>query len=195
MISGQPVSLQQSLERAAELNERKLAAEIAIPPQNLDKHSNWLKFFSSWASQKGVRACPARPAVIVAWIRHEEAVGTQPALILKSVEAIRALHDKHALPSPIDTAVVRPEIWRLLIKAGHVHDELRWSREEMILFDALADDVKEVIVRRSAFALKEVRRKHHEVTDLWHRVKQLETELAQLRATLQPKEGTEGNGL
>jgi predicted nuclease with TOPRIM domain len=102
------------------------------------------------------------------------------------IDGIRALHDKHALPSPIDTPVVRAEIWRLLIRAGR--DEPRWSTEEMALFDTLDDAVKEVIVRRAALDSKEVRKAQNEAADLRHKLKQLENELAQLRAATKETE-------
>jgi hypothetical protein len=186
MVPGQSISLQQTIQRAQEINEQKLAAEISIPQQNLHSYMALLKFFVTWTKQCGVRHCPAKPTTIVAWIRYEESIGTNLNSILKGIDGIRALHDKHALPSPIDTPVVRAEIWRLLIRAGR--DEPRWSTEEMALFDTLDDAVKEVIVRRAALDSKEVRKAQNEAADLRHKLKQLENERAQLRAATKETE-------
>jgi uncharacterized protein YlxW (UPF0749 family) len=58
----------------------------------------------------------------------------------------------------------------------------------MALFDTLDDAVKEVIVRRAALDSKEVRKAQNEAADLRHKLKQLENELAQLRAATKETE-------
>jgi hypothetical protein len=126
MVPGQSISLQQTIQRAQEINEQKLAAEISIPQQNLHSYMALLKFFVTWTKQCGVRHCPAKPTTNVAWIRYEESIGTNLNSILKGIDGIRALHDKHALPSPIDTPVVRAEIWRLLIRANRGGPQRKW---------------------------------------------------------------------
>src|SRR5689334_6554844 len=102
-------SLAQQIEAAQDRNEQKISTEIGAPKPTLDTTAILhLRKFADWCKTRGVRACPASPASVAAYIRS--LVGTQPEQIVEIVHAIELMHDQAGLANPVATAAVRAEL-------------------------------------------------------------------------------------
>src|SRR5262245_21579153 len=89
---------------AAKANEIAQAeAEIAScfpPPPKLSPDAQqrlipWLH----WCEQQKVRACPARPTSVAAYVRYQQDQGVSRQLIAERLESIEALHNSVSEPN------------------------------------------------------------------------------------------------
>ena len=61
MVPSQTVSLAQQIERGQAANQQKIAAEIRIPEQDIDRGRVTLRHFSAWCNSRGVKSSALRP--------------------------------------------------------------------------------------------------------------------------------------
>jgi hypothetical protein len=140
--------LQNELNAAFDHGERLLAASLPFEwkPKELS-HDQQHRFgvFVEFAKQKCVRACPAKPASVAAFVidRHSDGVPAQQILAL--LEAISAAHNYHgSLADPCAAQIVR----QALSETIHIEPPRSWSRADRELFIALPPDVRSVLARR-----------------------------------------------
>jgi hypothetical protein len=176
--------LQHELNAAYEAGERAITAGLPFEqpktPLATDELGR-LGRFLAWAKEKCVRACPARPSVVAAYVLQEHGLGTPAQQILAILESIVAFHDHHSAPNPAATAVVR----HALGEAIHIEPPRSWPKEDKVLFATLPPDIRDVIARREQAREIELRRKQNEVAELR---KRLTTEAATNSVNVEKKE-------
>jgi hypothetical protein len=140
------MTLAEQIELAHQQNEKRIASEVGIPKLEQDTEALMLlRHWVEWAKQRGVRYMPCAPASAAAFIRAESAVGVPAERIVRTLEAIQAMHDNAGLANPIATAPVRAELSRILKLDG----PRSWSRSERLLLATVPAEVRAVIERRS----------------------------------------------
>ncbi len=108
MIPSPPIQLTQVIERVQANNEKKIAAEVGIPRQEVSTEAALLlRHFCAWCKARGVKSLPCAPVTVAAFVRAQGADGVAPDQILEALSGIEALHDNQGLPNPVATAVVR----------------------------------------------------------------------------------------
>jgi hypothetical protein len=148
---------------AQERNEQKLAAQIPTPKGELDAEALlWLKYFSGYCRDCGVKFCPARPATVAAWIRRESGRGLSEEEILAALRAIEQVHDQSNEANPVATSAVRAELGRILeIKAPR-----SWKKSEALIFNTLPIEVQQIVARRAEQDSLVLRRLQNKVAEL-----------------------------
>src|SRR5690606_23006831 len=81
-----------------------LAASRA--PETLRKSRGAWSAFEAWASEQGVLALPASPAVVVSYLGHLHAEGLAPATLRLALSALADRHRATGHPSPRGPKVV-----------------------------------------------------------------------------------------
>jgi len=151
---------------ALDRGEADVLAQIAtqLPqPEFLDDATRAdLQPFLNWTSQLNVRYAPAKPHVIAAYVLHEAATGASTADILRRVNAISALHDRHNLADPVSTAAAR----HALGQAIPSEPPRSWKKAEKAAFVQLPPEIKTAIYRRDHEREIEVRRLQNELAEL-----------------------------
>jgi hypothetical protein len=143
--------LDQAIAAAFEANERKLAAQVPLPAATLDPHQRALfSAFEHFCRTNGVRALPASPTTIAAYLRAALAEGDA----LAAAEAIRIAHQAHGLPCPVSTHVVRAQLNELL----EDKPPRSWRADEQLMWAALPPEIRAVIARRERQRDLELRR-------------------------------------
>jgi hypothetical protein len=167
--------LQNELNAAFDNGERILASELPFewkPPtlasDELTRVGRWL----AWAREKCVRACPAKPSSVAAFVVHEHALGTPAQQIISLLEAIAKFHDHHNASCPCATSIVRTALDEIVIG---VEAPRSWSKEEKIEWALLPPDIREVVARREQQRDTALRRKQNKLAE---EKKRLATEAA-----------------
>jgi hypothetical protein len=142
--------LQDQINTAFDNGERLLAASLPFEwrPKELS-HDQQHRFgvFVEFAKQKCVRACPAAPTSVAAFVidRHSDGVPAQQILAL--LEAITAAHNYHgSLADPCAAQIVRQALGEVI----HIEPPRSWRAEDKVLFATLDPMVRDVIARRES---------------------------------------------
>src|SRR5262245_50331794 len=140
----------------------KLAAELPKPPELDNQTRADLQPFVAFTTKTNVRYCPAKPYVIAAYVIDQAATGASTEALLRRVNAISALHDRHGLSDPVSTAAARYAL-------GHViptEAPRSWNKDEKAAFVGLPVEIKAAIQRREHQREKELRRLQNELAAL-----------------------------
>lgn len=183
MIGNPTIGIQQMVEKGQIANEAKLLKQVEKPTFALDTDAQlqW-RHFQSFCQTRGVRFLPAHPATVASFAFSENSFGVPSERIMSALEAIELNHDNAGLPNPIATSMVRAALGKVLTLPAP-----RWPDRDKLKFFTLPIEVQAVILRREKRNTQEIKRCQLEAADLRHKLKQLETELAQLRATKETK--------
>ena len=98
--------LGQAIASALDSNESALAAQVgatAVAPLDEATRRDFSDF-AGWCKGLGVRALPARPHTVAAFIRSAGLASDRTMAILASIEAV---HDHASAANPVATAAVR----------------------------------------------------------------------------------------
>src|SRR5262249_42269838 len=109
----------------------KLATELPQPTELDQQTREDLQPFLAWTTQKSVRNAPPKPYVVAAFVKHELATGASTGIILRRVNAISVLHDRHMLADPVNTTVVRLALSDVITA---VEPPRSWSKEQQAQF-------------------------------------------------------------
>jgi hypothetical protein len=146
VVPAQTLGLTQAVERAQQSNEGRIAERINPPKLDIGSEElRHLRRFKQWCSEKGVRALPARPASVAAWIANEAAAGLAVEAIEDSLRAIEAIHTNQNLANPVACPAPRAELQKLIGAEG----PRSWKKSERLLFASLPPEVRAVIARRA----------------------------------------------
>jgi hypothetical protein len=105
------MNLAQAIAEAHSKNEKSLANSIAAPRPQLESDALvCARRFADWCRSKGVPFCPAQPATVAAYIRHENKEGANCQRIFETVRAIEQMHDAAGLSNPCATLACRHEL-------------------------------------------------------------------------------------
>lgn len=169
--------LQNDLAAAFDHGERLLAAELgeklAFKPKELS-HDQQHRFgvFVEFAKQKCVRACPAKPTSVAAFVIDKHSDGVPAQQILALLEAITAAHNCHGnLADPCAAQIVR----QALSETIRTNPPRSWPAADKLLFATLDPVVQDVIARREEERDSNLRKKQNELAELR---KRLEAEAA-----------------
>lgn len=166
------MNLAQAIAQARK-NEQALASMIAAPKPQLESDALiCVRRFGDWCRSKGVPFCPAQPATVAAYIRHENKEGANFQRIFDTVQAIEQMHDAAGVSNPCATMAVRHELGCIY----HVDAPRSWPKADRPLFSSLPIEVRAVIERRAEQDSRAVRKAQQEATDLRHKLKSFEQE-------------------
>jgi hypothetical protein len=143
--------------------EAKLAEQLELPPVALDDETKQnLSPFIRFTTTANVRACPALPTTVGAFVLKLSASGASTEQILRQLEAVARLHDSHGLPNPTATAATRAALEREF----NFDAPRSWTIPEKEMFQTLPAEVRAAISRREKQRETEVRRLHNQVADI-----------------------------
>lgn len=130
--------------------EAKIAAELAphIPAPELSAEARQhLTAFATWAASVGVRAVPAKPLSVAAFVLAQIRQGVELVRILEQLSAIEALHDHYKLSNPAVTHPVRFALGRIVELP--LPAPATWKKKEAEdVFPSLPLIAQEIILRR-----------------------------------------------
>jgi acetolactate synthase regulatory subunit len=148
--------------RETERNEQALAACFPAPAINLTENAQAkLVPFVQWCRERGVRACPAQPTTVAAFIRWNIDLGVATDKILDTLEAIEALHNGANAANPVATQVVG-DLLSGLIK---VDAPRSWTADEKGRFNLLPPHIKRALARREQDREGHLRRRQNELAE------------------------------
>jgi hypothetical protein len=161
--------LGQAIASALDSNESALAAQVgatAVAPLDEATRRDFSDF-AGWCKGLGVRALPARPHTVAAFIRSAGLASDRTMAILASIEAV---HDHASAANPVATAAVKSELHRILPIAAAADPPRSWTREEKCLFGLIPAGMKQIIW------------KHQRAQELWF--PRAQNKVAELRRQL-----------
>jgi hypothetical protein len=173
------MALQDELNAALDRGEEIVAGELPFewkPPTLASDVLHRLGRWTAWAKEKCVRACPARPSSVAAFVVHEHGLGTPAQQIISLLEAIAAFHDHYGVANPIATSIVRLALDEIVI---HIDAPRAWSNSDRLEFALLPPDIRKIVARREEQRDTALRKKQNELAEL---KKRLETEAARDRS-------------
>src|SRR5262249_505180 len=153
--------------REIDANETAIASSFAPPPQLSPEAHERLAPFLRWCELQRVRALPARPACVAAYVRWQQDNGIARQRVAESLEAIAALHESVAVGNPCATAIVRTVTGGSTIEAPR-----SWSKDSKVAFAELPVEIQAVIAKREHERERELRRMQNELADLKKRQQQ-----------------------
>ena len=126
--------------------------------------------FSGWAAAHGLKALPATPEVVAAYVDALVGLGRKPASIRQAVWAVASLHRAAALPDPSKAEIVRLALKRMARTMGtRQRQAAPLGRAELVqIFDntgsslaecrdlALIRTMRDMLARRSEIVALEV---------------------------------------
>ena len=138
--------------------EQKIATEFGsrLPqsPELDDEARAHLKHFIEWASDNSVRFCPVKPQVLAAYILTQASTGLDEQSLLKEVESIDRLHQRHGLASPVATTAARAALEAVL----RIEPPRSWKVPEKEIFVTMPVEIRAAVARREQQRETEVRR-------------------------------------
>src|SRR5262245_60732453 len=141
--------------------ESEIASCFPPPPQVSPEAQQRLIPFLAWCEQQKVRACPARPTSVAAYVQYQQDQGISRQLIAERLEAIADLHNAAATGNPCATPVVRAVTGGSTIEAPR-----SWDRESKIAFAELPVEIQSVIARREQDRETTLRRGQNELAEM-----------------------------
>jgi hypothetical protein len=149
--------------REIERNEAALAACFPAPAINLteDAQAKLLPFVQ-WCQERGVRACPAQPTTVAAFIQWNVDLGVVTEKILEALAAIEALHNCANAANPVATHLVG----ELLAKLIKIEAPRSWSKDEKSSFALLPPHIRAAISRRESDRDRYLRNRQNELAEL-----------------------------
>jgi hypothetical protein len=174
--------LQAALSSAYRANEQKLSssARIAAKPFEPDAHEQrGLQLYAQWCRDRGVKALPASPIVLAAYVRFEAEAGISGEQIARFLAAVIRWHDAHLLANAVMSQPVKEQLQALFGESREVEElafEPRsWSAAERVIYAGLAPEVQQIIKRHAALDSAAVRRAQDKAaTELRKRISELE---------------------
>jgi hypothetical protein len=144
--------------RELDQNEAALAAGFLLPAHELsDEMKALLVPFINWCETKRVRALPARPTTIAAYLQSQKDLGVQPH---ETLLAIEALHFFAGMASPVATPVVRA-----VTEGPPVEAPRSWTKVEKEEFTLLPRHTQVVLQRRDQDREKALRRTQNSLAE------------------------------
>ena len=163
----------------------KVADQLPVPPELDNETREDLQPFVAWTTKANVRYCPAKPFVIAQYI-IDTATGTSTLTLLRRLNAISALHDRHGLADPVSTTIVRSVLSDVVV----VEPPRSWRKPEKEMFVTLPVEIRAAVARREREREIETRRLQNSVAEL----KRLNQTAADSKPVETTKEGTLTNG-
>jgi len=138
--------------------------ELLLPtPASFDEQTRSdLQPWLAWTTQASCRHAPAKPFVVAQFIREQAVTGVSTEALLRRVNAISVLHDKHNLADPVATTVVRA----VLSEVVAVEAPRSWRKPEKEMFVTLPPDIRAAVARREHERETQLRRLQNEVAAL-----------------------------
>jgi hypothetical protein len=151
------MGLQDAIASAQQTHEQRLAASLNIEkPELTSDERRLVGIFQKFCAEKGVRAIPAAPATVAAFVQAQS-----NADIIPMVEAIAAAHDHYGLANPSSTYSVRVILERRL----RIEFPRSWSKQDRLLFAALPPEVRAVVGDRERQRDSALRRAQNALAD------------------------------
>jgi hypothetical protein len=145
--------------------EQKIATEFGSrlpqPPELDDETRTNLKHFIEWASDNSVRFCPVKPQILAAWILTQASTGLDEQTLMREVESIDRLHQRHGLASPVATTAARAALEAVL----HIEPPRSWRKWEKEVFVTMPVEIRAAVSRREMQRETEVRRLQNSVAE------------------------------
>lgn len=172
MIASQSLGLAQQIELAQRANERKIAASVPLPQQEISTEAALLlKHFAVWCKSRGIKALPCAPTSLAAFVQSQNNDDVRPEQIIEVVHLIEALHDNQGLANPVATAVVvRSELSKIL----KIEAPRSWPTADKLKFAGLPVEIQEVGERRARQDERVLRRAQNETAELRHKLKEFQ---------------------
>jgi hypothetical protein len=147
-------------ERELDANEAALAKSFPPPPQVSPEAQQRLIPFVQWAEAQRVRALPARPTTVAAYVQYQQDQGVKRQTIAERLEAISQLHFAASMANPCATPVVR-----ITTAASTIEPPRSWTKDEQQLFTGLPVEIQAVVARREHDREKVMRRAQNEAAE------------------------------
>jgi hypothetical protein len=124
-------------------NEQAITSCFEPPPELSPEARERLIPFLHWAEIQRIRALPARPTSVAAYVQYQQDQGVKRQVIAERLEAIEQLHFAAAMANPCATPVVRKTTGGSTIEAPR-----SWRADEKLSFYELPIEIQTVVARR-----------------------------------------------
>jgi hypothetical protein len=142
-------------------NEQAIASCFEPAPPMSPEAQQHLIPFVHWCEQQRVRAVPARPTSVAAYVQFQQDQGVSRQVIAERLEAIEQLHWAAALANPCACPAVRKVTGGSTIEAPR-----SWKADEKCSFYELPPEIQIVIARREQNREAVMRRAQNEAAEL-----------------------------
>jgi hypothetical protein len=139
-------------------NEEAIASSFERPAPMSPAAQQQVLPFLEWAAAQRIRALPARPTSVAAYVQYQQDQGISRQLIAERLEAIEELHFAAALANPCATPVVRTTTGGSTIEAPR-----SWRGDEKLSFYELPIEIQTVVARREQDRETQLRRGQNEL--------------------------------
>jgi hypothetical protein len=157
--------------RELDAHESELAACFSPPPPLSDETRERVTPFVAWCGNQKVRALPARPTSVAAFVQWQLDQRVPRQAIVETLQAIENLHFAASVGNPVSAPVVAATL-------GSTIDPPRsWTKDDKAYFTTLPLHTQEIVARRE----------QQRETDLRRRQNALAEERKRLQAAADPK--------
>ena len=154
-------AIRQVNERELDANEMALGSCFSPPPPMSPEAQRQVLPFLQWSATQKVRALPARPTSVAAFVQWQEDLGIPREKIGTVLSAIEAMHNAASLGNPVATPLVRT-----ITAASTIEPPRSWTKDEKELFTGLPVEIQVVVARRERERDTVLRRAQNEAADL-----------------------------
>jgi hypothetical protein len=147
-------------ERELTANENALAACFPPPPRLSEEAKMAVVPFLQWCELQCVRALPARPASVAAFVCLLRDQNTPRQTVIETLSAIEALHVAAAVANPVATPIVSATL------GSSIDPPRSWKKLDKEYFSRLPLHAQEIIAHREQDREVQLRRAQNEAADL-----------------------------
>jgi hypothetical protein len=151
-------------ERELTANENALAQCFPPPPVLSEAAKMAVVPFLQWAEVQRVRALPARPASVAAFICLLKDQNVSRQIVVETLSAIEALHIAAAVANPVATPIVSATL------GTTVEPPRSWKKEDKAFFTTLPLHAQEIIASREQDREVHLRRSQNELAKMRKRL-------------------------
>jgi hypothetical protein len=175
--------------RELDQNEEAIASSFGPPPKVSPEAQQRLIPFVQWCEQKRIRALPARPTSVAAYVQHQQDQGISRQVVAERLEAIEQLHFAASMANPCATPVVRQTTGGSTIEAPR-----SWKADEKLSFYELPPEIQAVVARREADRETQMRRAQNTAAEAAAEVRRLLKTAAETTKPVEPQKEVSNEG-
>ena len=178
--------IEKAKQRELDSNEAALASCFPRPPELSNEAQQRVMPFVQWCEVQRVRALPARPTSVAAFVHWQQDQRIPRPIIVETLSAIEALHITASLGNPVATPIVQATL-------GSTVDPPRsWKKEDKEFFATLPLHTQEIVALREQERETHLRRSQNELAEMKKRQSDGADPKPVIETTTTEKETTNG---
>ena len=152
--------IEKAKQREMDANEAALASCFPRPPELSSEAQQRVMPFVQWCEVQRVRALPARPTSVAAFVCWQQDQHVPRQVIVETLSAIEALHIAASVGNPVVAPVVSATL------GSTVEPPRSWKKEDKEFFATLPLHAQEIVARREQERETNLRRGQNELAEM-----------------------------